>query len=199
MPTSASADDQPDRRIGLRRVRAGVRSGDRRGARACGRGAARLEARARRRARRDLPPDGRADGRARRPARPPSSPGRSAGRSRRRPFEIRRGFQERAQLHGRHRAGCAGRRRRRAARGLPALHPPRAARRRAGAGAVELSVPGLGERRRPRHHGRQHRDPEDGAADAARRRAVRRGVRGGRPARRRLPVSARRATTTSRG
>ena len=180
MPRATSADHQPHRRIGLRRVRAGVRSGDRRGAPACDRGPARLEARARARTRHGLPADGREHDAARRPA------GNRAHLADR-PAARADAFRDPArvpgadQLHGRHRAGCAGRRRPRSTRGIPALHPPRTARRRPGAGAVELSVPGLGECRRPGHHGRQRRDSEDGAADAARRREVRGGIRGGRP------------------
>ena len=62
--------------------------------------------------------------------------------------------------------------------GLPALHPPRAARRRARGRALELPLAHLGERGGARAARRQQRDPQDGGADAARRRALRRGVRG---------------------
>ena len=106
------------------------------------------------------------------------------------PGELKRGFHERALY-----MCCAGGKRARgpASRseaGLPALHPPRAARRRAGRRALELPLADFGERGDPGAAGRQQRDPQDGGADAARRRALCRGVQGRRPARGRVPVPA---------
>ena len=74
--------------------------------------------------------------------------------------------------------------------GFPALHPARAARRGAGRRAVELPMADFRERGDPRAAGGQQRDPEDGGADAARRRALRGSVQGRRPARGRIPVPA---------
>src|SRR5207302_199929 len=71
---------------------------------------------------------------------------------------------------------------------LPALHPARAARRGAGPRAVELPLAHLGERRRAGAPRRQHGGPEDGAADAPRRRALPPGFRSRRPAGWRVPV-----------
>ena len=96
-------------------------------------------------------------------------------------------------LHGRRRRARVGRHRDRAEGELPTLHPPRAARRGAGGRAVELSVAHVGERGGAGAPRRQQRDPEDGAADAAGRRALRRGVQSRRLAGRRLPVPAHRS------
>ena len=114
------------------------------------------------------------------------------------PGELKRGFHERALYM------CVpgGKRARRSAgrtkAGFPALHPARAARRGAGRRAVELPMADFGERGDSRAARRQQRDPEDGGADAARRRALRGSVQGRRPARGRIPVPASRATTRSR-
>ena len=155
-----------------------------------GRGAAPVEACTGHGARRDLPPDGRADGRAGRSARHRAHlADRTADRAD--PVRDPAGFSGAIELHDRHRSRNAGGPRRRRARRVQALHPPRAARRRARAGALELSLSGLGECRDPRDHGGQHRHPEDGAADAARLGTVRGGVRGGGSSAGGVPVSAR--------
>ena len=60
-------------------------------------------------------------------------------------------------------------------------------------GAVELSLARFGQCAGSRHPGREQRDPEDRAADAARRRTLRRSVQGRRFARRRLSIPAHRS------
>ena len=165
---NASTSDQPGRRLGLRGVRSrvGLPTSSRRSQRAID--AQRAWKRVpRSRAGGDLPAHGRLGGRTRRPAgaeltladgtagdadpvrNPPRVPGTR-------------------ELHDRHRRRARWQTSTSSqARGLQPVHPARAARCRARAGAVELSVAHVGERGDSRHHGGQHRDSEDGAADAA--------------------------------
>ena len=140
-----------------------------------------LEARAGGRARRDRAPHGRMVRRARRRARRGAHPADGpADRAQRRTRSAA------ASRSARCTCAASPRRRwrtsRRAEGRASALHPPRAARRRAGGRAVELSLAHVGERGGAGAARRQQRDPEDGAADAARRRALRRSLRGGRAA-----------------
>ena len=72
---------------------------------------------------------------------------------------------------------------------LPPLHRARAGRRRDGHRAVELSLSHRGQHHRARPDRRQRRDPEARRADAARRRAFRRGVPARRPAEGPVPQS----------
>ena len=70
---------------------------------------------------------------------------------------------------------------------LPPLREEGSARRGHGHRAVELSLPHRGQHDRAGADGRQRRDPEACRADAAGRRALRRGLREGRPAEGRVP------------
>ena len=106
------------------------------------------------------------------------------------PGELKRGFHERALYMCSQAEERARRSASRSQAGLPALHPARAARRRAGRRALELPMADFRERGDSCAAGGQQRNPEDGGADAARRRTLRGSVQGRRPARRRIPVPA---------